>query len=59
MATSRKTQAKAGVPERRRGQQMGDERSPPAKIDEAQAEESRPQPQQKQAQPEPVRARGR
>ena len=38
MATSRKTQAKAGVPERRRGQQMGDERSPPAKIDEAQAE---------------------
>ena len=38
MATSRKTQAKAGVPERRRGQQMGDERSKPAKIQEAQAE---------------------
>jgi hypothetical protein len=38
MATSRKTQAKAGVPPRRRGQQMGDERSKPAKIDEAQAE---------------------
>ncbi len=38
MATSRKTQAKAGVPEKRRGQQMGDERSQPAKIDEAQAE---------------------
>ncbi len=38
MATSRKTQAKAGVPEKRRGQQMGDERSKPAKIDEAQAE---------------------
>ena len=38
MATSRKTQAKAGAPERRRGQQMGDERSKPAKIDEAQAE---------------------
>ena len=38
MATSRKTQAKAGVPEKRRGQQMGDERSQPAKVDEAQAE---------------------
>jgi hypothetical protein len=38
MATSRKTQAKAGVPEKRRGQQMGDERSQPSKIDEAQAE---------------------
>ncbi len=38
MATSRKTQAKAGVPERRRGQQMGDERSMPSKIDEAQSE---------------------
>ena len=38
MATSRKTQAKAGVAEKRRGQQMGDERSKPAKIDEAQAE---------------------
>ena len=38
MATSRKTQAKAGVPERRRGQQMGDERSKPSKIDEAQRE---------------------
>jgi hypothetical protein len=36
MATSRKTQAKAGVPEERRGQQMGDERSKPSKIDEAQ-----------------------
>ena len=38
MATSRKTQAKAGVPERRRGQQMGDERSQPSKVDEAQQE---------------------
>ena len=38
MATSRKTQAKAGVPEKRRGQQMGDERSQPSKVDEAQAE---------------------
>lgn len=38
MATSRKTQAKAGVPERRRGQQMGDERSQPGKTHEAQAE---------------------
>ena len=38
MATSRKTQAKAGVPEKRRGQQMGDERSKPSKIDEAQEE---------------------
>ncbi|MCA1621192.1 MAG: hypothetical protein LC795_18165 [Acidobacteria bacterium] len=38
MATSKKTQAKAGAPRRRRGQQMGDERSQPAKIDEAQAE---------------------
>ena len=36
MATSRKTQAKAGVPEKRRGQQMGDERSQSAKTDEAQ-----------------------
>ena len=38
MATSRKTQAKAGVPEKRRGQQMGDERSKPPKTDEAQRE---------------------
>ena len=38
MATSRKTQVKAGVPEKRRGQQMGDERSKPSKIDEAQQE---------------------
>ena len=38
MATSRKTQAKAGAPPRRRGQQMGDERSRPAKPQEAQAE---------------------
>jgi len=38
MATSRKTQAKAGIPEKRRGQQMGDERSQPAKVDEAQTE---------------------
>jgi hypothetical protein len=38
MATSRKTQAKAGVPERRRGQQMGDERSQPDKTQESQAE---------------------
>ena len=37
MATSRKTQAKAGVPEKRRGQQMGDERSKPSKMDEARA----------------------
>lgn len=37
MATSRKTQAKAGAPEKRRGQQMGDERSSqPSQIDEAQ-----------------------
>jgi len=36
MATSRKTQAKAGVAEKRRGQQMGDERSKPAKTQEAQ-----------------------
>ena len=35
MATSRKTQAKAGVPEKRRGQQMGDERSKASKKDEA------------------------
>ncbi len=38
MATSRKTQAKAGIPEKRRGQQMGDERSKPSKIQEAQEE---------------------
>ena len=37
MATSRKTQAKAGVPQKRRGQQMGDERSQRSKIDEAQS----------------------
>lgn len=36
MATSRKTQPKAGVAEKRRGQQMGDERSKPSTIDEAQ-----------------------
>ena len=36
MATSRKTQAKAGVAEKRRGQQMGDERSQPSEVDEAQ-----------------------
>ena len=35
MATSRKTQAKAGVPEKRRGQQMGDERSQPDKSAES------------------------
>ena len=38
MATSRKTQAKAGISEKRRGQQMGDERSKPSKVDEAQKE---------------------
>jgi hypothetical protein len=38
MATSRKTQAKAGVPAKRRGQQMGDERSQPSRTDEAQRE---------------------
>ena len=38
MATSRKTQAKAGVPEKRRGQQMGDERSKPSKPEEPQTE---------------------
>lgn len=36
--TSKKSQSKAGVPEKRRGQQMGDERSQTAKIEEAQAE---------------------
>ena len=35
---SRKTQAKAGVPEKRRGQQMGDERSQTSKVQEAQEE---------------------
>ena len=38
MATSKKTQAKAGIPARRRGQQMGDERSKSPKIDKTQAE---------------------
>ena len=33
---SKKTQAKAGIAERRRGQQMGDERSPASKVDESQ-----------------------
>lgn len=35
MATSRKTQSKAGIPSRRRGQQMGDERSAKDKTLEA------------------------
>ena len=35
MASSKKTQSKAGVPARRRGQQMGDERSQPDKTLEA------------------------
>ena len=35
MATSKKTQTKAGVPARRRGQQMGDERSARDKTLEA------------------------
>src|SRR2546423_11600996 len=34
MATSKKMQTKAGVPARRRGQQMGDERSGPGKMEE-------------------------
>lgn len=40
MATSKKVQAKAGVPERRRGQEMGDERS--AKDKTLQAQEQTP-----------------
>ena len=35
---SKKTQSKAGIAEKRRGQQMGDERSQRSKTDEAQAE---------------------
>jgi hypothetical protein len=35
---SRKTQSKAGVPEKRRGQQMGDERSQPDKTLESKEE---------------------
>ena len=35
---SRKAQSKAGIAEKRRGQQMGDERSKPSKIDEAKKE---------------------
>jgi hypothetical protein len=35
MASSKKAQSKAGVPERRRGQQMGDERSAKDKTLEA------------------------
>jgi hypothetical protein len=35
MATSKKVQGKAGVPERRRGQEMGDERSAKDKTLEA------------------------
>jgi hypothetical protein len=38
MATSKKTQAKAGAPAQRRGQQMGDERSARDKTLEAKAE---------------------
>jgi hypothetical protein len=40
MATSKKVQAKAGVPERRRGQEMGDERS--AKDKTLRAQEQTP-----------------
>lgn len=36
--TSKKAQGKAGVPARRRGQQMGDERSHPDKTQEAKSE---------------------
>jgi hypothetical protein len=36
--SSKKTQSKAGAPARRRGQQMGDERSQPDKTREAKAE---------------------
>jgi hypothetical protein len=35
---SRKTQSKAGIAEKRRGQQMGDERSQPSKVEEAKRE---------------------
>ena len=35
---SKKTQSKAGIAEKRRGQQMGDERSQPSKVDEAKRE---------------------
>ena len=35
---SKKAQSKAGIAEKRRGQQMGDERSRPAKVDEAKRE---------------------
>lgn len=35
MATSKKAQNKAGIPARRRGQQMGDERSAPDKRTES------------------------
>jgi hypothetical protein len=38
MATSKKAQNKAGVPARRRGQQMGDERSQPDKRTESERE---------------------
>ena len=38
MATSKKAQNKAGVPARRRGQQMGDERSQPDKRTESEKE---------------------
>lgn len=35
---SKKAQSKAGVPAARRGQQMGDERSPASKVEEAKKE---------------------
>ena len=38
MATSKKAQNKAGIPARRRGQQMGDERSRPDKDTEPEKE---------------------
>jgi hypothetical protein len=38
MATSKKARNKAGVPARRRGQQMGDERSAPDKDSESKQE---------------------
>lgn len=34
---SREAESKAGIPEQRRGQQMGDDRSAPSKLDEAEA----------------------
>ena len=49
MATSKKAQNKAGLPARRRGQQMGDERSAPDSRTESEKETPAPSGRRKEA----------